>query len=426
MKVSGEFCGELFRLAREHNGRNVRVAIDEMEVLIVQRAEDADRVLRQNVANYPKNLAWFRQILGASRLTEEGEAWRVRQALTQRYFNSFDRQRCLEISLAHAQTAVAKLLIDSAEGALVINEDVLHELTVNIMMENFFGVGLSETTIDLQALAGLIEFGSVYALKRPGSSDRLPRERLLKLPSLRKAVLQGFNVFRRDPLSANEMIAGMLELDGDQSSDFILEHELVTFFIGGSEAPASALGWASYLLALHPRLQDQLRQALEPYWAIETPTAAQLGELTPLSNFVSETLRLYPPVPALARLSLADDRLGDARVDTGQHVAISVIGLQYDRRFRPDPWALDISGVAREVPAAGSLTAFGSGPRMCGGKQFALLESMAILSVFLRSARFELISDSTPEFYWRSQMNRRGGHPVRVLPLTNAIAARRP
>lgn len=415
MILSGEFCSELFKLAADCNGRNVRVEIDGMRVLIIQRAEDADRVLRQNIANYGKNLAWFRQILGASRLTEEGASWRTRQALTQHYLNNFDRQRCVDLSIRYAQEASARMQADSSKGAAVIDDELLHELTINIMMECFFGLSLAQSAIDLHALKGLIELGSVYALKRPGSQERLPRERLLELPRLRRQVLASLGMFRRYPLNANAMIARMLELDGE-SSDFILEHELVTFFIGGSEAPASAVGWAIYLLALHPDLQEQLRRALQPAWSAGKLAATDLLAVAPLSNFVSETLRLYPPVPALARIALGEDVLGEHHVGPGEHVAISIIGMQYDRRFRPDPWSIEIFGSAK-VPAAGSVTAFGSGPRICGGKQFALLELMTILSVFLRTSRFELISDTPPQFSWRSQMNRRGGHPVRVVPL---------
>jgi cytochrome P450 len=414
MKLSGEFCSELYALARHQNGRNVRVEIDGMPVLIVQRLEDADRVLRTNAANYAKNLTWFRQILGASRLTEEGESWRIRQELTQHYFNTFDRQRNFDLCRTHCERALRAMVAGGAQGAGVIDDAVFHDLTVSVMMEGFFDLKPGDAGIDLSALAGLIELGSLYALKRPGSNERLPRERLLQLPKLRKAVLDSLRVFRAAPLAENSMIAGMLRLDSDESSDFILEHELVTFFIGGSEAPASALGWACYLLALYPQVQDELRQALQSFWALPAPDYAQLAKVTPLGNFVSEVLRLFPPVPALARLSIGADHIGEDRIEPGEHVAISVIGMQHDQRFRSDPWTLDIGDAARMQRAAGALTSFGAGPRICGGKQFALAELTSILSVFLREAQFELTSDAEPSFCWRSQMIRRGRQPVRV------------
>lgn len=53
----------------------------------------------------------------------------------------------------------------------------------------------------------------------------------------------------------------------------------------------------------------------------------------------------------------------------------------------------------------------------CSGKQFALVELMTVLSVFLTQAHFELTSQEPPVFHWQSWMLRQGGHPVRVVSL---------
>ncbi len=69
-------------------------------MLIVQNIDAAQRVLRTNAANYVKHMPWFRQALGASRMTENGEAWQFRQRLSQAYLAKFDRQvtfeRCVQ------------------------------------------------------------------------------------------------------------------------------------------------------------------------------------------------------------------------------------------------------------------------------------------------------------------------------------------
>jgi cytochrome P450 len=59
----------------------------------------------------------------------------------------------------------------------------------------------------------------------------------------------------------------------------------------------------------------------------------------------------------------------------------------------------------------------------CGGKQFALVELMAVLSVFLANARFEPTSDAPVRFFWKSQMLREGGQRVRVLPIGSTAQA---
>lgn len=52
---------------------------------------------------------------------------------------------------------------------------------------------------------------------------------------------------------------------------------------------------------------------------------------------------------------------------------------------------------------------------ICGGKQFALVELVTALSVFLTQAHFELTSQEPPVFHWQSRMLRQEGRPVRVV-----------
>lgn len=61
--------------------------------------------------------------------------------------------------------------------------------------------------------------------------------------------------------------------------------------------------------------------------------------------------------------------------------------------------------------------AFSFGPRVCGGKHFALMEMMTILAVLLRKGRVELTSYEQPQFRWKSLILRDGGQPVRIAPL---------
>jgi hypothetical protein len=89
---ASEFCNLLYQLAARRPGRNVELELNGVPVMIVQDIDDANRVLRANAANYRKNLNWFRQALGASRLTEDGEAWRVRRDASQEFLVRFDRE----------------------------------------------------------------------------------------------------------------------------------------------------------------------------------------------------------------------------------------------------------------------------------------------------------------------------------------------
>jgi cytochrome P450 len=229
---------------------------------------------------------------------------------------------------------------------------------------------------------------------------------------LRRGILESLRMFRGHGIPMTPMLAAMREADRS-ASGVVLEHELLTFLASGTETSAAALGWACHVLATHPAAQDELRALARGFWRSARPDWARLSRLEPLARFISETLRLYPPTPILTRMALARDRVGGREIEAGQIVLISLIGLTHDARWRADPWRYD-PGHEPASPGAGEGTVFSFGPRVCGGKQFALLELMTVLSVFLAHARFEPTSDEPPRFFWKSQMLRAGGQRVRA------------
>lgn len=418
MTDSSDICNQLYALARERNGEDVVLEFNGVPVLVVQRHESADHVLRLNAAGYRKNMDWFRQALGASRFSEEGERWEVRRDLTQAYFSHFDREHACALARRHAAATVDRLIADSARDAQVLDDQALREMTVSILVENFFGIAFAQTGIDLRAMAQLMEYGSAYSFVPPGGTGSLYRDALQRLPGLRREVLRELRPFRDGRVPAASLLSGMLASDADPSNDVVLEHELVTFLAAGAESSAATLGWACYLLARHPEAQATLRAQLADIDPADGWAA--LARCEALADFASEALRLYPSTPIISRVALAADRIGSHGVEAGQIVMLSLIGIGHDARLRADPWALGGSA-SRRGATAGSQMAFGVGPRVCGGKQFALLELMAALAVFITRARFELTSTEPPRFRWKVQMLRDGGHPVRVLPLQPSL-----
>lgn len=72
----------------------------------------------------------------------------------------------------------------------------------------------------------------------------------------------------------------------------------------GYETTASTLTFASYILAMHPEIQERLRTEIieakeQCNGSIDYET---LMSLTLLDAFIKETLRMYPPVPMVDRL----------------------------------------------------------------------------------------------------------------------------
>ena len=98
--------------------------------------------------------------------------------------------------------------------------------------------------------------------------------------------------------------------------------------------------------------------------------------------FLSESMRLYPPVPRFDRAGIGRRpawRLGRA---PGDIVSIWPWLLHRHRRLWDDPDAFDIERFAGKAGRHRfQYLPFGAGPRTCVGAQFATAEALTILAI---------------------------------------------
>jgi cytochrome P450 len=147
------------------------------------------------------------------------------------------------------------------------------------------------------------------------------------------------------------------------------------------------MSWTLFLLASQPDLQEEL--AAEARSAL-AGGEEDVAERTPrLRLFLSESLRLYPPVPRFDRQAIGPDRLGEWDVGPGDIVSIWPWLLHRHRSLWDDPDAFDIERFAeRGGRHRFQYLPFGAGPRTCVGAQFATTEALTLLAHWLGAWRF--------------------------------------
>ncbi len=106
----------------------------------MQDLDDADSVLRKHLANCPKNLQWFAQLGGQSRLTYDGDQWRFRAGLSQPSFNRYGHDRGDAISARQARRMAGLLATDTKVPLL--DEDAIHDSILSTFTEMFLDVEL--------------------------------------------------------------------------------------------------------------------------------------------------------------------------------------------------------------------------------------------------------------------------------------------
>ena len=101
---------------------------------------------------------------------------------------------------------------------------------------------------------------------------------------------------------------------------------------------------------------------------------------------VEESLRLEPAAAVVDRYATAATRLGDAEIQAGDQVTVSIAGANRDPAVFGDP---DLFDVRR--PNAGRQLAFAHGPHFCLGAHLARLEAqIAVETILIRLAGLRL------------------------------------
>lgn len=103
---------------------------------------------------------------------------------------------------------------------------------------------------------------------------------------------------------------------------------------------------------------------------------------------IQEALRLYPPAPFVTREALQDTKLGDLYVPKGVALWFPTVALNQDPEiwgpdshiFNPDRFS---NGIGKACNNPQVYMPFGSGPRVCVGQNFAMIEMKIIISLIL-------------------------------------------
>ncbi|XP_077563593.1 cytochrome P450 3A24-like [Haemaphysalis longicornis] len=155
--------------------------------------------------------------------------------------------------------------------------------------------------------------------------------------------------------------------------------QCIVFFLAGLDTTSTTLTFATYLLAMHPEVQERLRREVED--CISThgpdPNLDVISKLKYLHCVVSETLRLYPPSTRIERVASEDYVVRDTnvKVPKGCVVIVPVYSMHRDPELFPDPDTFNperFSDENVESIKPYSYLPFGAGPRNCIGMRLAL------------------------------------------------------
>lgn len=203
---------------------------------------------------------------------------------------------------------------------------------------------------------------------------------------------------------------------------------MISIILAGRDTTSSGLSWFFWLLSNHPDVLTKIRSEIGE---VRTRVGKKVGdmydfddlrEMNYLHASLSESLRLYPPVPVDTRTCLEDDVFPDGtKIKKDWFVTYSTYGMGRMESiwgmdclmFRPERW-IDENGCYKSENSF-KYPVFHAGPRICLGKEMAYLQMKSIVACVVEQFDVEMLEkEKCPQYLMSLTLRVKDGLPVKV------------
>jgi len=368
-------------------------------------------------------------ILGLSLITIDGDSWLVKRRMMQPVFH---RSNILAMGdkMQSAGEAMLERWSHLSPDQKVDLTGEMKLVTLDIINRTMFSYDVLK---EVDRVGGVVDSSLDFIAGRAGNPFALPA-RWTIIPSHKKfwdqrAKLDDY-LFRmirerRVALAQGERKNDLLEMlieaqdadTGERMNDQQVRDEVSGIYGAGHETTALALTWAWHALNKHPEVLVKIRAEVDSLG--HDVQARDLPNLPYTLAVLEETMRLYPPVPMTVRVAFEATELGGAPIPKGDLVGIVIRNIHRHPDYWPDPLEFRPERFLPENKASLNRNAympFLTGPHMCIGNNFALMEGQLLLVMMVQ--KFDLIESppQSDEGKMAITMRPKYGMPVSIRP----------
>lgn len=365
------------------------------EVLVKQ----SDRFVKVYDPQRPTGLAL---VLGNGLVTSSGEVWKRHRRIIQPIFH---RSRMATMADRMAQVGEQRMAAwNNRAGSTIDIATEMMQLALEVISQTMFSTSMTQHT---DRISHALQISIKHAFDSFSNPLFLP----LWVPTARNrefhsvmqfmdGLMYGLLAERRHSRAHHDDLLDLLlqardEETGEGLSDQELRDEALTIFAAGHETTANALAWTWYLLATHPEARARFHEEIDKVLQGRTPSADDL-QLLPYTRAVfDESLRLYPPAPAVQRKAATPTTVGSVSLPEGAFVLVGTYNLHRHpafwsnpEQFVPERW---LNGARPSNRYA--YMPFGAGPRTCVGLHFASVEGPLLLALIGRRYDLQLAQE---------------------------------
>ncbi|KAL9373542.1 hypothetical protein Peur_033162 [Populus x canadensis] len=415
--------------------------------IITANPLNVEYILKTNFENYPKGNRFIKLLgdfLGRGIFNSDGELWRVQRKTASYEFNTKSlRNFVMDNVEVEISTRLVPILAKASKTKQVLDlQDILERFAFDNICKVAFNV-------DPACLGGDGTSGCEF-MRAFEDAATLSSGRFMYVHRVFWKIYRFFNVGTEKTLReavkivhefADEMIRSRMEqktgkndedflsrfIGKDDNSTEFLRDIVISFILAGRDTTSSALSWLFWLLSLNPDVEGNILKELE---TIRSSNGKNLGDTYSFEEFrdmhylqaaISETLRLYPPVPVDSKACQSDDVLPDGTfVGKKWFVTYHAYAMgrmesiwgKNCRDFVPERW-LENGIYRQESPF--KFPVFNAGPRMCLGKDMAYIQMKSIAASVIE--RFEIDAqnkEKCPDHLLSLTLRMKGGLQVKV------------
>jgi len=282
----------------------------------------------------------------------------------------------------------------------------LQKLTLDVLATSIFGFDFDtlngKTSEPLAAYNYSIEnaFRPFYFffpswLSLPLASNKLLKDNLNRFDSYCWEVMgqtkKNLEEKKKNPeLPGNKEMPSVIELMFENNvPEEVIRDNVSLFFLAGHETTSASLSWIVATIATNPEVQEKARKEVYEKISNENKlTYEETKELPYIEGLIKEILRLYPGVRSLAGRHVTKETvLGNVRMPAGTFIQADLVSMAYSEKIWGDPFVVRPERWFTENLTKEQRNAwmpFSSGPRVCIGMNFSLLEQKIFLVNLLK------------------------------------------
>ncbi len=397
--------------------------------------ELVDLVLKERPRDFPKSeriRVGLKPLLGESIFISNGDVWAHQRRIVDPAFEG-GRIRKVFPAMWDSGVAAVERLQKLANGQPVEVEAQTSHVAMDVIFRTLFSVPI-EHEIAAAAFATFREHQDAQPVANITAVLPLPRwfprfhsKKTRRTAQIIRDLIGQLTAERAREISngtAPDDLATKIMTTPDPDTGQVFEHEemvdqVAIFFLAGHETSAAALGWALYLLALHPDWQERIAAEAKAAFDPEKIYFSTLSKLRKSRAVFRESMRLYPPVPMFVREAAKGEVFRKRKVRRKSQIVLSPWHLHRHERLWDNPDEFDPDRFdtpnGKECLRSAYIP-FSAGERVCPGSAFAMAEGTLLLAMLVRAFRFERISGRDPVPVARLTVRARDGIHLRLTP----------